>query len=284
MDKLVWNLQGVLFQREMPIVMGIINLNGDSFHASSRATQVDEVLRKADQMIAEGADILDLGAASSRPGSEIIPLQEELDRLIPAIEELSKHAADILVSVDTWRAEVAKEAVQAGARMINDISGGKMDKNMFQTVSDLNVPYVLMHMPDQLIEKLGNADAMQTESHYNNVVSEVVLDLHQQALKAEACGVSDIILDPGFGFGKTLEENYQLLTRLRALVNLGYPVLAGLSRKSMIRNVLDIETADALNGTTALNMLALDRGAIILRVHDVQQAKEVALLSAAMHH
>ncbi|MDD3458833.1 MAG: dihydropteroate synthase [Weeksellaceae bacterium] len=261
------NIKGNLFDLSTPAVMGILNTTPDSFYANSRVQHLDHALQKADEMLNQGADFIDIGGMSTRPGSEIPSESEELKRLIPVIESLAKHFPDIVISVDTWRSKVAKEAVQAGASMINDISAGRMDENLFSVVAELNVPYVLMHM-------LGNPQTMQQNPVYEYVVIEVNRFLADKVVELRKLGVNDIILDPGFGFGKTLEHNYDLLNQLDLIGYGEFPLLVGVSRKSMIKKLLNVDEENALNGTTAVNMIALQKGAKILRVHDVKEAKQ----------
>lgn len=253
-------------------IMGILNLTPDSFYASSRIRQVTEGLQRAERMLQDGADILDLGAQSSRPGSELLDPSEELKRLLPLLEAIVKEFPDVIVSIDTFYSKVAEVAGKAGARMINDISAGDMDPQMLPTVGRLGLPYIAMHMQ-------GTPRTMQQQPAYSDVVREV---LDYFISKLELCrthGIADVILDPGFGFGKTLEHNYRLLAKLEALHMLGRPLLAGLSRKSMIYQLLHTSPEQALNGTTALHMAALLKGVKLLRVHDVAAAREVVRLA-----
>ena len=260
------NFNGNLMNLAQPRVMGILNITPDSFFEDSRANGMQSALDKAGQMIEHGASILDIGGVSTRPGASSISEQEEADRILPVIENLAQHF-DTVLSIDTWRASIAKQAVGAGAGMINDISGGTFDAEMLQTVASLNVPYCLMHTQ-------GTPEQMQQNPVYKDVVSEILHFLSGQVQKLRNMGMHDIIIDPGFGFGKTLEHNYQLLNGLAQFQLLECPVLVGFSRKSMINKVLGTSPADALNGTTALHVLALERGASILRVHDVKEAVE----------
>ncbi|MBP8822495.1 MAG: dihydropteroate synthase [Flavobacteriales bacterium] len=254
--------------------MGILNVTPDSFVGSSRLGQVGGVLETAGRMLEEGARILDVGGASSRPGSVEVPADEERRRVLPAIEALHHRYPEALISVDTWRAAVAAEAVQAGAGLVNDISAGRMDADMLPCVAALKVPYILMHMQ-------GTPRTMQHAPVYQNVVAEVVHYLSGRVLAARNAGIADVVVDPGFGFGKTTGHNYALLRGLPALKQLGVPVLAGLSRKRMINEVLGTTPEEALNGTTVLNTMALLNGAGILRVHDVRQAVQALELLRA---
>ncbi len=266
------NCRGQLLDLSRPVVMGILNVTPDSFFDGGRYTDEVSMLKQAEKMLAEGAVILDVGGASSRPGAAEVSENEELKRVIPVIEAIKSHFSEVIISIDTWRAGVAKTAVEAGASMVNDISGGQFDAKMFETVADLDVPYILMHIQ-------GTPGTMQQNPHYEDVVAEVLDFFVQKIEKLRALGVKDIVLDPGFGFGKTVEHNYQLLKNLHVFGNVtGLPVLAGISRKSMICKVLKVNPKHALNGTTALHVIALQQGAKILRAHDVREAVEVIKL------
>jgi dihydropteroate synthase len=252
--------------------MGILNVTPDSFFDGGRYSGKDAALKQAEKMLSEGATMLDVGGASSRPGAAEVSEKEELERVIPVVEGIKSHFPEAVISVDTWRASVAKAAVEAGASMVNDISGGQFDEQMFETVAALNVPYILMHIQ-------GTPATMQQNPQYDDVVTEVLDFFIQKIEKLRTLGVKDIVLDPGFGFGKTVEHNYQLLKNLHVFSNVtGLPVLAGISRKSMICKVLKVNPEHALNGTTALHMVALQQGAKILRAHDVREAMEVIRL------
>ncbi len=269
--KITLNCKGQLLSLEKPIVMGILNVTPDSFYDGGQYTANSAILQQAEKMLTAGAKIIDIGGMSSRPGAEIIETEEELRRVIPAIEAIIKLFPDTIISIDTIRSAVAKAAVEAGASMINDISAGKLDDNFYQTVADLNVPYILMHM-------LGKPKNMQDKPAYEDI-SLTVLDFFiKEVGKLRELGIKDIILDPGFGFGKTIDHNYQLLNNMHTFQILDLPILAGISRKSMIHKFLAITPQRALNGTTALNMIALQQGAKILRVHDVQEAVETVKL------
>ena len=265
------NCGGHLLTLDRPLIMGIINVTPDSFFAGSRQQAIDDILATAEQMLQEGAAILDIGGMSSRPGAEMISVREEMQRVIPAIRAIMQRFPDAIVSIDTVRAEVATGAVAEGAKMVNDISAGKIDTGMYEAVAQLNVPYILMHMR-------GTPAHMQKEIQYDDVVQEVLKFLVEEVGKLRELGVKDIIVDPGLGFGKTIDHNYQLLHQLPVFRILEVPILIGLSRKSMIHKVLNIKAEDALNGSTALHMLALQKGAQILRVHDVAAASEVVTL------
>ncbi len=275
-EDIVWRLRGRLVRRQAPLVMGILNRTPDSFLGASRLDRLEHVVQAADSMLSEGADILDLGGASSRPGAQEVPLEEERRRVLPAIEALRFRFPNALISVDTWRAAVAAEAVEAGADLVNDISAGRLDPDMFTRVATLGVPYILMHMQ-------GQPRTMQQAPHYRDVVAEVVRYLGERLLAARQAGIADLLVDPGFGFGKTTAHNYALLRGLPALKQLGVPVLVGLSRKRMINEVLGTTPAEALNGTTVLNTMALQQGAVVLRVHDVRPAVEAVKLLRTFH-
>ncbi|QQR87118.1 MAG: dihydropteroate synthase [Flavobacteriales bacterium] len=268
---LTWRLKDRLIEPRFPMVMGIINATTDSFHGASRATTVDDALHLADRLLTEGASILDIGGASSRPGSSEVPESEELGRVVPIIEAIARRFPDALLSIDTWRARVAHDAANAGAGMVNDIGAGLLDEAMFNTVAKLGVPYVAMHMQ-------GTPATMQQSPVYGDVAAEVTLYLSQRLSAAHNAGIADVILDPGFGFGKSTAHNYTLLKELPRVKNLGAPLLLGLSRKRMINEVLGTKPEEALNGTTSLNTIALLHGADILRVHDVKEAVECVRL------
>jgi len=268
---LTLNLRGKLIDLTRPKAMGIINITPDSFYAGSRHQNVDDAIAQAGKMLADGADMLDIGAYSSRPGATDISVQEETDRLLPVIEAITKVYPDAVLSVDTFRASVAESTINAGAHIINDISGGALDPDMFATVAKLQVPYILMHMK-------GTPQNMVQQAHYADVVTEVYDHFKERCQKLQALGVKDIIIDPGFGFAKTHEQSYELLRRLHDFSTLGFPLLVGISRKRMIYQLTGGTAADALNGTTVLSTIALTKGANILRVHDVKEAIETVQL------
>jgi len=247
--------------------MGILNLTPDSFYDGGKLKDEKALLFQAEKHLTEGATFLDLGAVSTRPNADEVALEEELKRIVPAVEVLSKNFPNAKLSIDTFRAKVAKETILAGAHMINDISGGTMDEAMFETIAKLNVPYVMMHLK-------GTPQTMQSLAQYENVTQEVFQFLLERSHALKQLGVHDVILDPGFGFAKDLNQNYQLMHELDQLQKIGLPILVGISRKSMINKVLNTKAAEALNGTTALNTIALQKGASILRVHDVKEAAE----------
>lgn len=269
--KITFSSKGILYTFTEPVVMGILNVTPDSFFAGSRVKSENQITERASKMISEGAAILDIGGYSSRSGAEDISVQEELDRVLPAVEQIHKNFPETLISTDTFRSEVAEKAVKAGASIVNDISGGNLDDKMFETVGKLNVPYILMHMR-------GAPQNMKDLANYTHVTEEVCSELKIQIEKAQNAGIKDIIMDPGFGFSKTVEHNFKLLSELEKFNSLNYPLLVGVSRKSMIYKTLEITPEESLNGTTALNMFALLKGAAILRVHDVKEAKQVITL------
>ena len=261
------NCKGQLIDLSNPKIMGILNVTPDSFFEGSRSSELNDSLKKIERMLTDGADFLDIGGMSTRPGAENVSEEEELKRVIPIIEEAVKEFPDIIISIDTYRSKVGKEAVEAGASIINDISAGNLDENLLKTVAELKVPYILMHMK-------GTPKTMQKNPVYENVVLEVNQFLSQRINQLKELGINDIILDPGFGFGKTVEHNYELFRNMD-LIGFGeFPLLVGISRKSMITRFLGISAEEALNGTTVLNTLALQKGAKILRVHDVKEARE----------
>ncbi len=265
------NCRGRLLSLRSPIIMGILNITPDSFFADSRVNNQKHLLEQAEKMLKEGATILDVGGMSSRPGAEIISEEEELQRVLPTIAALHQHFPEAYISIDTIRAEVAQRAVGAGAVIINDISAGKLDPNMYETVAELGVPYILMHMQ-------GIPNSMQQEPRYQEVTLEILDFFIEQVGRLRALNIKDIILDVGFGFGKSVAHNYELLKKMHIFKVLDLPLLAGLSRKSMICKPLKVNPSAALNGTTALHMVALQQGARVLRVHDVKEAREVITL------
>ena len=258
-------------------MMGILNVTPDSFYANSRLSSTNAVVQKAATMLADGADLLDVGGYSTRPGAAQVSVQEETDRVIPAIEAILQHFPEAVISVDTFRADVAEAAVQAGAAIINDVGGGTLDAAMFETVARLQVPYILMHMR-------GTPETMSSLTDYDDVVLDVFDDLQHKVAALTRLGVKDIILDPGFGFAKTIDQNFELLNRLDTFRMLELPILAGLSRKSMTYKSLGIDQSEALAGTIALNTFALTKGADILRVHDVKEAKQTIQLYIKTTH
>ena len=270
------NLRGRLVEIDRPWVMGIVNVTPDSFYSGSRATDELTLVGRVRQLIAEGADVLDIGACSTRPGSQSVDAQAEMDRLQWALGIIRRDPPGVILSVDTYRADVARRCVEDwGVDIINDISGGTLDDMMFKTVAQLHVPYVLMHMR-------GTPDTMSSLTDYDNVTADVLEWMARRIDDMRQMGVADIIADPGFGFAKTVEQNYELLARLEAFHALNAPLLVGVSRKRMIYTPLDCTADGALNGTTIVNTLALERGAHILRVHDVRAAVEAVKLVSLM--
>lgn len=269
------NCKGRLLTVENPLVMGIINTTPDSFYEGSRFMTTDDVLRQAEKMLQDGADILDIGGQSTRPGSAQVGQEAELSRVVPAIETLCLHFPDAIVSVDTYYATVARKAVEAGATIVNDVSGGGMDGEMLSAVGALNVPYVCMHIK-------GTPESMQQHAQYEDVTREVLDYFIRKKEDCVQAGIKDVIIDPGFGFAKTISHNFELLRNLSVLQMLQCPIMAGLSRKSTIYKTLGTDAAGALNGTTVMNTIALLNGANILRVHDVKEAKEAVSLVKAM--
>lgn len=270
------NCKGRLFVIEKPIVMGIINITPDSFYSGSRIENKESILSKAEQMLNEGATILDIGGQSTRPGSTRLSANEELERVLPAIQLIKQQFPECFISIDTYQSTVAKEAVAAGADMVNDISAGTMDEQMISTVAALNVPYIAMHMQ-------GTPETMQQNPAYENVTKEVLDYFIKKTEQCLEAGIKDIIIDPGFGFCKTIAHNFQLLKELEVFQILKHPLLVGLSRKSTIYKTLGITAEEALNGTTVLNTIALQKGTAILRVHDVKEAAEAISLVQSVY-
>lgn len=269
------NANGTLLDLSTPCVMGILNVTPDSFYAGSRMRTEEEIARRVEQIVSEGAGIIDIGAYSSRPNADNVSPQEEMERLRAGLTVLRKIAPDAVVSVDTFRADVARMCVEEyGVAIINDIAAGEMDKEMFRTVADLNVPYIMMHMQ-------GTPQDMQRHPHYDNLLKEVFQYFARKVQQLRDLGVKDIILDPGFGFGKTLEHNYELLAHLEEFRIFELPLLVGVSRKSMIYRLLGTTPQESLNGTTVLDTICLLKGADILRVHDVKEAVETVRIVEA---
>lgn len=270
------NLRGRLVTLERPWVMGIVNITPDSFYRGSRVTDEQTLIERVSQMLDAGADVLDLGACSTRPGSEQVSAQGEMERLQWALDIVRRLAPDAILSVDTYRADVARRCVEEwGVDIINDISGGTLDAAMFETVAQLRVPYVLMHMR-------GTPDTMSSLTDYDDVTADVLQWMARRIDELRQMGVADVIADPGFGFAKTMEQNYEMLARLEAFHALDAPLLVGVSRKRMIYTPLGCTADEALNGTTIVNTMALERGAHILRVHDVRAAVEAVKLTALL--
>ena len=270
------NVKGKLLDLSVPKVMGIINITPDSFYEGSRHEDEESIIKAAKQMVEDGADMIDIGGYSTRPGALEITIEEEKKRVLKAVKIINREIPDVIISVDTFRSEVALEAVlDCGAGIINDISGGEADSRMFKIVERLNVPYILMHMQ-------GTPGSMQKNPVYDDVVADILRWFGERIFTLQSMGVKDIILDPGFGFGKTMDHNFTLLNRLNDFSVAGLPLLAGLSRKTMIWKTLDITPGEALNGTTVLNTIAIMNGADILRVHDVKEAVQTVKLTGKL--
>ena len=270
------NVNGRLMDLSEPQVMGILNVTPDSFYAGSHGVTEGYIIDRIHQIMNEGASIIDIGACSTRPGADQVSAEEEMSRMRMGLELIRKHRPDAIVSVDTYRADVAKMCVEEyGAAIINDISAGQMDKDMFTTIARLGIPYIIMHMK-------GTPKDMQVNPEYDHFLKEVFYYFSEKVQKLRDLGVKDIIIDPGFGFGKTLEHNYELMNHLEEFSLFELPLLVGVSRKSMIYKLLDITPQEALNGTTVLNTIALLKGANILRVHDVKEAVETVRIVGKM--
>ena len=266
----------MLLNLDEPAIMGILNVTPDSFFDGGKYLSEDHIMQKVNSMDYHGAKIIDIGGYSSRPNAIDVSEEEELTRILPTITLIKTNFPDLLISIDTFRSKVAEKSIEAGADIINDISGGDMDSNMFRCIADLKVPYVLMHMQ-------GTPQTMQENPTYQNVVEEVNQFFAEKVNELIQLGVKDIILDPGFGFGKTLEHNYELLNQFHTFTSFGLHILVGFSRKSMINKVIDTTPEEALNGTTVLNTIALMKGANILRVHDVKEANETIKLVSKLN-
>ncbi len=247
--------------------MGILNVTPNSFYDGGKHKEINSIIHQVDKMLSEGADFIDIGAYSSKPSAEFVSEEEEIKRLVHIIKELVETFPTIILSVDTFRANVAKASVENGVAIVNDISAGLLDDKMLETVADLKVPYIMMHVR-------GNPQTMQSLTDYNDIVKEMIFYFSERIQKARSFGISDIIIDPGFGFAKTLEQNYEVLHKMELFSLLELPILVGISRKSMIYKVLEKTPQEALNGTSVLNTIALQKGAKILRVHDVKDAVE----------
>ncbi|MDO5664948.1 MAG: dihydropteroate synthase [Bacteroidia bacterium] len=262
------NINGELLDLSTPVVMGILNVTPDSFYSGSRKQSEKEIIKRAEQILNEGAHIIDIGGQSTTPTSTLLPPKEELERLKPALQLIRKEFPDVILSIDTFYSEVAKQTVEEyGVNIINDISGGQIDENMFETVAKLNVPYILMHMR-------GTPQTMQQFTDYDNFIQDILYYFSEKIAKLNLLGVNDIIIDPGFGFSKTTDQNYQLMAYLKYFDIFDVPMLVGISRKSMIYKLLGCTAQESLNGTSVLNTFALLSGAHILRVHDVKEAME----------
>ena len=270
------NCKGRLVVIDKPLVMGIINATPDSFYGGSRFDGVDEIVAKAEKMLDDGADIIDIGGQSTRPGSELIAADEEIGRVVPAIKAIANKFPKTIISIDTFYSKVAIHAVEAGATIINDISAGSMDNKMVETVAQLRVPYILMHMK-------GTPQTMQQNAVYENVTREVLDFFIAKTNELKNAGIVDIIVDPGFGFAKTIDQNFELLRNLSVFKMLDKAIMLGISRKSTVYKTLGVNAEDALNGTSVLNTIGLMNGASILRVHDVKEAKEAVKLFSATY-
>lgn len=265
------NCKGQLIDLSQPKVMGILNITPNSFYDGGKYKEDLQIVNQVEKMLNDGATFIDIGAYSSKPNAEFVSEEEELNRLLPIINLLIEKFPDILLSVDTFRSQVAKKAIEAGVAIVNDISAGMLDEKMIETVAKLQVPYIMMHMK-------GNPQTMQNQTNYDDVVKEMIYYFSERIQLARSFGMNDIIIDPGFGFAKTLEQNYEVLQKLELFSILDLPLLAGVSRKSMIYKTLENSPEEALNGTTVLNTIALQKGAKILRVHDVKEAVECVKL------
>ena len=270
------NCNGTLIDLSVPKVMGILNVTPNSFYDGGKHREINSIIHQVDKMLSEGADFIDIGAYSSKPSAEFVSEKEEIERLKVVVKELINTFPNIILSVDTFRAAVAMVAVEHGVAIVNDISAGLLDEKMLPTVADLKVPYIMMHMR-------GNPQSMQSLTKYDDIVKEITFYFSERIQKARSFGISDIIIDPGFGFAKTVEQNYEVLNKMEVFSMLELPLLAGVSRKSMIYKVLETTPQEALNGTTVLNTIALQKGAKILRVHDVKEAVECIKLVSKLN-
>jgi dihydropteroate synthase len=269
------NCLGQLIDLSSPKVMGILNVTPNSFYDGNRYNSENLILAQVEKMLSEGATFIDLGAYSSKPNAELVSEEEEMARLIPVLQSVLKHFPETMLSIDTFRSNVAKISLDSGAAIINDISAGTMDENMFGVVAHFHAPYIMMHMR-------GTPQTMAGLTHYEDIVKEMLYYFSEKIAKARSFGINDLIIDPGFGFAKNLDQNYEVLQKLELFQNLDYPILVGISRKSMVYKVLESSADNALNGTTVLNTIALSKGANILRVHDVKEAVESVKLFEKM--
>lgn len=265
------NCKGQLIDLSQPKVMGILNITPNSFYDGGKYKDETQILNQVEKMLKDGATFIDVGAYSSKPNADFVSVEEEISRLLPIVNLLIEKFPDILLSVDTFRSQVAQKAIEAGVAIVNDISAGMLDDKMIETVAKLQVPYIMMHMK-------GNPQTMQSQTNYEDIVKEMIYYFSERISVARSFGLNDIIIDPGFGFAKTLEQNYEVLQKLELFTMLDLPLLAGVSRKSMIYKALENSPEEALNGTTVLNTIALQKGAKILRVHDVKEAVECVKL------
>jgi len=265
------NCKGDLIDLSIPKVMGILNVTPNSFFDGGKYKNEEEIISQVDKMLSEGASFIDIGAYSSKPSAEFVTEQEEIERIVPAIELILKHLPKALLSIDTFRAEVAKASIESGAAIINDIAAGELDDKMFDVIAQYNVPYIMMHMR-------GNPQTMQSLTQYEDIMKEMMFYFSEKVNRARSLGINDLILDPGFGFAKTTDQSYEVMQKMELFNLLELPVLTGISRKSMIYKTLNNTAQEALNGTTVLNTIALTKGAKILRVHDVKEAVECVTL------
>ncbi|MBP6180765.1 dihydropteroate synthase [Flavobacterium sp.] len=265
------NCKGQLIDLSTPKVMGILNVTPNSFFDGGKYKNENEILSRVEKMLVDGATFIDLGAYSSKPSAEFVSEEEEISRIVPVIDLILKSFPKTIISIDTFRSKVAKASIESGAAIINDIAAGNLDEKMFGIIAKYNVPYIMMHMR-------GNPQSMQTLTNYEDIVKEIVFYFSERIAKARSFGINDLIIDPGFGFAKTLEQNYEVFQKMELFKLLELPMLIGISRKSMIYKTLDSNAEQALNGTTVLNTLALTKGAKILRVHDVKEAMECVAL------
>lgn len=270
------NCNGKLIDLTTPKVMGILNVTPNSFYDGGRFTAENQILDQVEKMLTDGATFIDVGGYSSKPNAEDVSVEEELKRVIPVIQKIKQSFPEAIISIDTFRSEVARQSVENGASIVNDIAAGSLDENMLSTVAQLQVPYIMMHMR-------GNPKTMQSLTHYDDIIKEILFYFSEKVKQARSMGINDLIVDPGFGFAKTIEQNFELLSKLELFQILELPILVGVSRKSTIYKTLGITAEEALNGTTSLNTIALMKGAKILRVHDVKEAVECVQLYNKLH-
>jgi dihydropteroate synthase len=270
------NIKGTLLDLTKPKIMGILNITPDSFFDGGEYNSEYKILNQVEKMLSEGADIIDVGGHSSRPGAKKITIEKETERVIPIIKLITGKFKNTIISIDTFRSEIARKAIEAGASIINDISGGDLDNKMYEVAGELKVPYIIMHMK-------GVPSNMQNNTEYDNVIFDIIKNLSYKIDLAKKAGVLDIIIDPGFGFGKSLKDNFKILKNLSSFKQLNQPIMVGLSRKSMIYKILESSAKNVLNGTTCLNSISLNNGANIIRVHDVKEAKETVKLIEFMN-
>ena len=267
------NCNGKLIDLSTPKVMGILNITPNSFYDGGRFVGQNQILHQVEKMIFEGANFIDVGAYSSKPNAEFVSEKEEIERILPVLNLILEKFPETIISIDSFRSQVAKVCIENGAAIINDISAGNRDEKMMEIVAKYNVPYIMMHMR-------GDAQTMQSMTNYDNIIKEILFYFSEEIAKARSVGINDLIIDPGFGFAKTLEQNFEVLKKLELFQMLDLPILAGISRKSMIHKTLDTNAENALNGTSVLNTIALTKGAKILRVHDVKEAVECVKLTS----